>query len=393
MVTTADILNAGILIVDDQEANVSLLRQLLSEAGYTCVSSTMNPQEVCTLHRTNRYDLILLDLMMPVMDGFQVMESLKQIEPDSYLPVLVITAQPGHKMRALQAGARDFISKPFDLFEVKTRIRNMIEVRLLYGRISDSNDILVNKVQERTADLLKVNEILQAEVSGHRLSVEELEGSQGQLRELALHLQSIREEERHSISREIHDELGQMLTVLKMDLDFIRNSLPEAQRELYEKVGSDMGVVDEIICSIKRICDELRPSILDHFGIEAAIESHAEKFQKQTGIACKVVSGLGDCAVDRDRSIALFRIFQESLTNVARHSGATSVSTKIQSINGSIVLEIRDNGKGIRPEEKSKPKSFGLIGMRERAYQLGGDLTITSAQSEGTAITAIIPVI
>jgi two-component system cell cycle response regulator len=130
-----DILNAHILIVDDQRANVSLLEQLLGEAGYTRVASTMNPQEVCALHRTNRYDLILLDLQMPGMDGFHVMAALKANESDGYLPVIVLTAQPGHKLRALQAGAKDFISKPFDLVEVKSRIHNMLEVRLLYKEL------------------------------------------------------------------------------------------------------------------------------------------------------------------------------------------------------------------------------------------------------------------
>ena len=153
MVSTPDILNASILIVDDQESNVSLLEQLLREAGYTCVASTMNPHEVCALHRKNRYDLILLDLQMPDMDGFQVMEGLKTNAADGYLPVLVITAQPGHKLRALQAGAKDFISKPFDLVEVKARVRNLLEVRLLYKKLENYNKVLEETVQERTAEL------------------------------------------------------------------------------------------------------------------------------------------------------------------------------------------------------------------------------------------------
>lgn len=153
MVVESDILSAGILIVDDQESNVSLLEHMLREAGYTGVSSTMNPQEVCALHRKNCFDLILLDLQMPGMDGFQVIEALKTNDADSYLPVLVLTAQPGHKLRALQAGVRDFISKPFDLIEVKTRIRNMLEVRLLYKKLGDYNKILEQTVQERTAEL------------------------------------------------------------------------------------------------------------------------------------------------------------------------------------------------------------------------------------------------
>jgi PAS domain S-box-containing protein len=153
VITESDILNSSILIVDDQEANVTLLERLLREAGYVSVGSTMNPHEVCALHRKSRYDLILLDLQMPGVDGFEVMEGLKVNDADAYLPVLVITAQPGHKLRALQAGARDFISKPFDLVEVKTRIRNMLEVRLLYKQLETYNKVLEDKVQERTAEL------------------------------------------------------------------------------------------------------------------------------------------------------------------------------------------------------------------------------------------------
>ena len=132
MVSSSDILNAKFLIVDDLEANVRLLEHMLRNSGYVSIESTMNPHEVCELHNKNRYDLILLDLHMPIMDGFQVMEGLKEIETDGYLPVLVITAEPGHKLRALQAGAKDFISKPFDLAEVRARVYNMLEVRLLH---------------------------------------------------------------------------------------------------------------------------------------------------------------------------------------------------------------------------------------------------------------------
>jgi PAS domain S-box-containing protein len=153
MITEADILNASILIVDDQESNIMLLEQLLHDAGYLHVDSTMNPREVFALHRQIGYDLILLDLQMPGMDGFQVIEGLKTNEADAYLPVLVITAQPGHKLRALQAGAKDFISKPFDLVEAKTRIHNMLEVRLLYKKLESYSHDLEQTVKERTAEL------------------------------------------------------------------------------------------------------------------------------------------------------------------------------------------------------------------------------------------------
>jgi CheY-like chemotaxis protein len=148
MVSSSDILRGKILIVDDQEANVILLEQMLGNAGYVSVTSTMHPGEVCELHRTNRYDLILLDLLMPGMDGFLVMDALAKIEPDDYVPVLVITAQPGHKLRALQAGAKDFISKPFELAEVLARVHNMLEVRLLHEESKRHGKALEQKVAE-----------------------------------------------------------------------------------------------------------------------------------------------------------------------------------------------------------------------------------------------------
>jgi two-component system cell cycle response regulator len=142
MESSSDILHGKVLIVDDQEVNVLLLDRMLHGAGYVSITSTMNPGEVCELHRKNSYDLILLDLQMPGMDGFQVMESLKEIETGGYLPVIVITAQPAHKLRALQCGAKDFISKPFDLAEVLMRVHNMLEVRLLHMAARNNGKML-----------------------------------------------------------------------------------------------------------------------------------------------------------------------------------------------------------------------------------------------------------
>ncbi|MFA6014214.1 MAG: response regulator [Gallionellaceae bacterium] len=153
MMNQQEILKARILVVDDQQSNVMLLKEMLSDVGYESVTCTTNPLEVCELHRSNSYDLILLDLQMPIMSGFEVMEELKKIDPDSYLPVLVITAQPDHKLRALAAGARDFVSKPFDLVEVQTRIHNMLEVRLLYKQLESYSQLLELTVLKRTAEL------------------------------------------------------------------------------------------------------------------------------------------------------------------------------------------------------------------------------------------------
>ena len=167
MISSSDILHGKVLIVDDQEANVLLLERMLRGAGYVSITSTMDPREVCELHRKNRYDLILLDLQMPGMDGFQVMEGLKEIETDGYLPVLVITAQPDHKLRALKAGAKDFVSKPFDLAEVLSRVHNMLEVRLLH--------LETKKLYDRVVAEQKVSERLLLNVLPHSIA-ERLKG-------------------------------------------------------------------------------------------------------------------------------------------------------------------------------------------------------------------------
>ncbi|MEO8133006.1 MAG: HD domain-containing phosphohydrolase [Betaproteobacteria bacterium] len=153
MIELSSIRGAQILIVDDQDTNILLLRHILVGSGYTSVSSTTNPTEVAELHRKNNYDIIVLDLNMPVMDGFMVMKELQKVDPDAYLPVLVLTAQPENKMRALKAGAKDFLAKPFDHVEVLTRIHNMLEVRLLYKALRSHNALLEAQVAERTADL------------------------------------------------------------------------------------------------------------------------------------------------------------------------------------------------------------------------------------------------
>ncbi len=153
MISKSQILNARILIVDDQQSNILLLKEVLRDAHYLNIDSTTNPHAVCDLHRQYNYDLILLDLQMPGMDGFSVIAELKKIDPNDYLPVLVITAQPDHKLRALTAGAKDFLAKPFDLIEAQTRIQNMLEVRLLYRTVERARQQLEQTVLERTREL------------------------------------------------------------------------------------------------------------------------------------------------------------------------------------------------------------------------------------------------
>lgn len=221
----------------------------------------------------------------------------------------------------------------------------------------------------------------------------QLKNSREQLRRLSAHLQSAREEERTRIAREIHDELGQALTGLKMDLSWLDKKLKGSENDktgIISKLESMGNLVDGTIKTVRKISSELRPGVLDYLGLAAAIEWQAQDFQNRTGIVCSIDSGAADFDLDQNSSTAVFRIFQETLTNVARHSKATQVNIKMDIEEENFVLEISDNGRGITESEIYNNKSLGLLGMRERANLIGGDFHIKGT-STGTVVSVIIP--
>lgn len=223
----------------------------------------------------------------------------------------------------------------------------------------------------------------------------QLKSSREQLRRLSAHTQSAREEERTRISREIHDELGQALTGLKMDLSWLDKKLQSenfVDQPIQEKIAAMYSLINSTIKSVRKISSELRPGVLDYLGIAAAIEWQAQEFQSRTGIECKLVSMPKELNLDQNFSTALFRIFQETLTNVARHANATLIEVELLLQNGNIILRIHDNGRGITEEEIINTKSFGLLGMRERTFLLGGEFTIKGELGGGTTVTVTIPV-
>lgn len=219
-----------------------------------------------------------------------------------------------------------------------------------------------------------------------------LKESEEQLRRLANRLQSIREEERTRIAREIHDELGQSLTVLKIDLNWLGNQLAESHRHLLKKVSSMSRYVETNIQTVKKISTELRPKVLDDLGLMAAIEWQSNRFRERTRIPCEVTMDLGGILPDHELSTTLFRIFQETLTNIMRHAEATRVEVDLRGDNGRIVLEVRDNGRGISEEESTGPHSIGLLGLRERVHSWNGDIRILGKKGKGTTVTVTIPI-
>ena len=229
------------------------------------------------------------------------------------------------------------------------------------------------------------------EITERKRAQEKLMGSQEELRNLAAHLQSLREAERTNIAREIHDELGQALTALKMDISWLKGKLPKDQA-LLEKTKSMSNLMDMTIKTVKRISTELRPGLLDDLGLVAAIEWQAEEFENRTGIRCKLRVVPEDPIVDPDRSTAIFRILQETLTNVSRHAQATRVTVSLKEKDAAVELKVRDNGKGITEEQISDPQSFGLMGIRERVHSCSGVVKIRGVPGKGTTVTVSIPI-
>ena len=354
MTLELDIRAANILIVDDEDASLHLLRRMLTEAGYTQVTALKNPTEVCALHRRHDYDLILLDLQMPGMDGFSVMESLKALDKDSYTPVIVLTAQPDHKLRALRAGAKDFISKPFDLLEARTRIFNVLEVRMLYRKLEET-------VRERTAALS----------------------------ELASYLITVREDEKALLARELHDELGALLTVAKIDVARLRIKLRDVPALAVHLEPLDRHLDDGIAIK-RRIIETLRPSGLAVLGLTQTLENLATDVGTRLNIA--IQTEFDEVELTDEGQLAIYRLVQEALTNVSKYANATRVSISVRREPPVVRVRIDDNGIGFDPTAL-KSSTHGIAGMRFRFEKLQGSLNIDSRPGAGTRLEATVPTV
>jgi PAS domain S-box-containing protein len=232
---------------------------------------------------------------------------------------------------------------------------------------------------------------IQRDVTERSRQEEALRRSRQELRDLAARLQTVREEERTRIARELHDELGQALTGLKMDLAWVRGRLPRPQADLAERLHTLMGRVDSTVESVRQIATELRPGVLDLLGLAAAIEWQAQEFGRRTGIETDLALHSDQSPVDDARATTVFRILQEALTNVARHAGASRVRIGFTQSRDQLRLEVHDNGRGITEAELAGRRSLGLVGIRERAIACGGLLEITGREGHGTVVDVRIP--
>lgn len=359
---------ASILVVDDDAKNRMAMEELLQASGYSVVLAESGE---AALRRVNEEDfaVILMDARMPGVDGFAAARTIRERERSRSTPIIFLTGayeDLSSMFRGYEAGAVDYMVKPILPEVLKYKISVFV-------------------------DLYNKNVALTREIAERRRAEEHLRKSEENLRALAGRLQSVREEESTRIAREIHDELGQALTGLKMDLTWVARKLPPDQKTLAAKTESMFDLIDRTIQSVRKIATRLRPEVLDELGLGPAIEWQAREFQKRSGIRCRVSLLPPGLMLDRERSTAAFRIFQELLTNVARHANATRIDVAMKVDRGVLVLEVEDNGKGIDDSASGSAKSLGILGMRERALPFGGSIEIEGAQERGTRVKVSIP--
>ena len=359
---------ASVLAVDDDVRNLTALQGLLSDMPVRVVTARSGEQALRHLLR-QEFAVILLDARMPGMDGFEVARLIRERERSRHTPIIFLTGayeDTPSMTRGYEAGAVDYIVKPLRPEILKSKIAVFVE---LYRK----NAALMQEIRERTA----------AETH--------LKASEESLRALAAHLQSVREEEWTRIAREFHDQLGQELTALKMDVNWIASRLAADAGPLRERAQSMSSLIDTTMESVRQIVSRLRADMVEQLGLTAALAWQADEFQRRSGIRCHVTLPAEPMPLDGARATALFRICQELLTNVARHADATRVAVALQPEGGRVVLAVEDNGRGIDGEAATSPKSLGLMGVRERVLPFGGRVDVNGADGEGTLVKVTLP--
>jgi signal transduction histidine kinase len=343
---------AKILLVDDEPKSLYALQELLSTLGESLMTAPSG-EEALRLVLKHDFAVILLDVRMPGIDGFETAKLIRNRERSRLTPIIFLTAAADEMtsmFRGYEVGAVDYLMKPVVPEILKSKVSVFVELHRKSERLTESED---------------------------------------KLRRLAAHLISVREEERAHIAREIHDELGQVLTGLKMEVTWLAKRLKE--QPLLEKTDSMSKLIDSTVQTVRKIATGLRPEMLDDMGLVAAIGWQAKDFQKRTGIRCRVKLPPETTKLDIDVATTAFRIFQEILTNVARHSRATRVDIDLGVTDEQVGLEVHDNGVGIAESDLHGRKSLGLLGMHERALLFGGEVSITGSPGHGTRVAVTIP--
>ena len=348
-----------ILLVEDSEDDADLTLAELQGRGMAIESRRVDTEaamrEALAEHR---WDLVLSDFNLPRFSAAAALSMLQGSGLD--IPFIVVSGFIGEETAVLlmKAGAHDFVMK-----------NNLARLAAAIAR-----------------------ELREAEVRvAHRRAQQELLDSRRQLQELSAHLQTVREEERTRIARELHDELGQMLTALKMDVAWLRSRIAASEAGLVHKTSAMAELIDATLDAVRSIAADLRPVMLDDLGVRAAVEWLLEDFSKRYGISYELETELDDYPLDDQRTTSAFRVVQECLTNVARHAQASAVAIALDGRDNDLQLRVKDNGCGFDPAVVRRAQGFGLLGMRERVLALGGSLHIDSAPGKGTSVVIDLP--
>lgn len=351
---------APVLLVDNNPAKLTALATVIADMGLD-ISTATSGRETLRLLLQRDFAVILLDVKMPEMDGFETAALIHGRPKSAHTPIIFVTAEAStdsESIRGYTSGAVDYIFSPIVPEVLRAKVRVFVDLFYLQRKLT--------------------------------LQAEELQQSRRLLRELASHQEQIKEEERKRIAREIHDQLGQSLLALRIDISMLYENGGSLPPELHKKAGGILNHIDTAIRSVRGIINDLRPPVLD-LGLQAAIEWQLEEFRQRTGIACAIRAKEEDfhCDLDDKRATTLFRILQEALSNITRHAQATRVSIALYRAGRKLHLQIKDNGVGMKDARKAS--TFGLVGMRERVSTLGGVLTIDSTPGHGTTLAISIP--
>lgn len=378
-----------VLLVNDDAASLLALASLLDKSPGYKVITARSGEEALRQVLNHDFAVILLDVSMPGMDGFETADAIHSHPRSASVPIIFITthyADEMHRLKAYQKGAVDYLFTPIipQILQTKVAVfvelaRNNLQLRRQTLELEQLNEDLQ---QQRRLDLEHINERKQAE--------EALRQSQEELRQLASYQERIKEDERKRIAREIHDELGQNLLALRIDIAMLHARTGNTHPKLNKKVHSVLDHIDSTMKAMRAIINNLRPTVLD-LGLNAAIEWQVKEFQRRTGIACELEMSDKELEIDDNRATALFRILQESLNNVFRHARATKAQIRLNRDGETLLMRVADNGVGIFPGCRRKANSFGLVGIKERVSTLGGSLAIETGQDAGTSITVSIP--
>ena len=368
---------ARIFIVDDEPANVRILERLLKQEGFVNLVLMTDPREFAANHEAAPPDLVLLDLLMPHVSGFEVLAWLAgRTEAAVRPPVLVLTADATRETRerALAGGAMDFLTKPFDHLEVLLRVQNLLTRHFLELDLWDHNRVLETRVAERTRELQE--------------SLDRLRETSRQRQDLARRLVMAQEEERRRIAADVHDGPAQAIVVLGIRLELLARRLadPEERAEMARL----RATASDALTGLRTLILDLRPLTLEREGLEAALREHLARLEAAGGSAVSLVADLRG-EPPAEAQTVLFRIAREALANAHKHAAASEVTVILVDDGEGARLSVRDDGRGFDPASAAVPGHLGLMTMEERAAMAGGWCRIESTPGAGTAVTAWVP--